>query len=81
MSKLIHEELSGTVIGSAMEGLNEFKPGRELALLLNFKSAKLEWKRVVQQQRQESDSPDLYANSSRIRDIRVIRGSLNQPWR
>jgi len=81
MSKLIHKELTGTVIGSSMEGLNEFKPGRELALLLNFKGAKLEWKRIVQQHKQESDSPDLYANSSRIRDIRVIRGSLNQPWR
>ena len=27
MSKLIHEELSGTVIGVAMEVLNELKPG------------------------------------------------------
>jgi GxxExxY protein len=136
MSKLIHEELSGTVIGVAMEVLNELKPGLdeklyeraivielrrrghaveaqrefpvfyrnepighltpdlivddkiivdpkvvvafneahiaqmvgyltisglELALLLNFKSARLEWKGVVQQHRKESDPPDLHA--------------------
>jgi len=136
MSKLIHEELSGTVIGVAMEVLNELKPGLdeklyeramvielrrrghaveaqrefpvfyrnepighltpdlivddkiiidpkvvvafneahvaqmvgyltisglELTLLLNFKSARLEWKRVVQQHRKESDPPDLHA--------------------
>jgi GxxExxY protein len=35
--------------------------GLELALLLNFKSAKLEWKRVIQQQKEESDPPDLHA--------------------
>lgn len=34
--------------------------GLELALLLNFKSAHLEWKRVVRQQGQESDPPDLH---------------------
>jgi GxxExxY protein len=136
MSKLIHEELSGTIIGIAMEVLNELKPdldeklyeraivielrrrghtvdtqrefpvfyrnepigylmpdlivddkiivdakvvaafneahvaqmvgyltisGLELALLLNFKSARLEWKRVVQQRWKESDPPDLNA--------------------
>ena len=136
MSKLIHEELSGTVIGIAMQVLNELKPGLdeklyeramlielrgrghvvetqrqfpvsyrnepighltpdlivddkiivdpkvvaafneahvaqmvgyltigglELALLLNFKSARLEWKRVVQQHRKESEPPDLHA--------------------
>jgi GxxExxY protein len=33
----------------------------ELALLLNFKSARLEWKRVVRQQRPESGSPDIHA--------------------
>jgi hypothetical protein len=81
MSKLIHKELSGTVIGSSMEGPNEFKPGRDLALLLNFKGAKLEWKRVVQRQRQESDSPDLYANSSRIRDIRNAIGEIHRGLR
>src|SRR6266566_5990369 len=128
MSKLIHGELSGTIIGTAMEVLNELRPGLdeklyeramvielrrrghaveaqrefpvfyhdepighltpdlivddkiivdpkvvaafneahvaqmvgyltisglELALLLNFKSARLEWKRVVQQHRKE----------------------------
>ena len=35
--------------------------GLELALLLNFKSARLEWKRVVRQQRPESGSPDIHA--------------------
>jgi len=33
--------------------------GLELALLLNFKSARLQWKRVVRQQNAESDAPDL----------------------
>jgi GxxExxY protein len=35
--------------------------GLELALLLNFKSARLEWKRVVRQQKPTTDSPDLHA--------------------
>jgi len=35
--------------------------GLELALLLNFKSARLEWKRVVRRQESESDVPDLRA--------------------
>ncbi len=136
MSKLIHGELSGTIIGTAMEVLNELRPGLdeklyeramvielqrrghaveaqrefpvfyhdepighltpdlivdgkiivdpkvvvafneahvaqmvgyltisglELALLLNFKSARLESKRVVQQHRKESDPSDLHA--------------------
>ena len=33
----------------------------DLALLLNFKSAQLEWKRVVRQNKLESDLPDLHA--------------------
>jgi GxxExxY protein len=136
MSKLIQEELSGTIIGIGIEVLNELKPGLdeklyeramvielrrrghvveaqrefpvlyrnepiahltpdlivddkvivdpkvvaafneahvaqmfgyltitglELALLLNFKSAKLEWKRVIQQHKRESEPPDLNA--------------------
>ena len=32
----------------------------ELALLLNFKSARLEWKRVVRQQRSDSGLPNLH---------------------
>jgi len=134
MNKLIHEELSGTIIGTAMEVLNELKPGLdeklyeramiielrrrghvveaqrefpvfypnepighltpdlivddkiivdpkvvaafneahvaqmvgylaisglELALLLNFKSTRLEWKRVVQPYRKQAEPPDL----------------------
>ena len=136
MGKLIHEELSGKIIGAAMDVLNKIKPGLderfyeralvielrrrghsvdsqkeypvfydtellgnlvpdlivdekvivdpkvvaffneahvaqmigyltitglELALLLNFKSARLDWKRVVRQQQSESDPPDLHA--------------------
>lgn len=34
--------------------------GLELASLLNFKSARLEWKRVVRQQRSESESTDFH---------------------
>jgi GxxExxY protein len=135
MGKMIHEQLSGVIIGIAMEVLNELKPaldeilyeramaielrrrgfavavqssfpvfyqaeligtlipdlivnnavivdpkvvaaftethvaqmlgylnitGLELALLLNFKNARLAWKRVVRQ-KPESDVPDLQA--------------------
>jgi GxxExxY protein len=134
--KIIHEELSGKIIGAAMDVLNELKPGLdeklyeralvielrrrghtvepqrefpvfyhtelighlvpdlvvdhtvvvdpkvvacfneahisqmigylsisglELALLLNFKSARLERKRVVQQHKRELSTPDLHA--------------------
>jgi GxxExxY protein len=137
MRKMIHEELSGVIIGIAMEILNELKPGLdeklyeramiielnrrghavsvqrsfpvfyraelignlvpdlivgdaiivdpkvvscftethvaqmigylnvtqlELALLLNFKNARLGWKRVVRQQEpDEGENPDLHA--------------------
>ena len=33
--------------------------GLELALLLNFKNARLDWKRVVRQQSPTTDVPDL----------------------
>jgi len=133
--EIIHEELSGKIIGAVMEVLNDLKPGLDeklyeralvielrrrghtvdaqrsypvfynselignllpdlivddtvivdpkvvsafneahtaqtrylaisqldLALLLNFKSARLEWKRVVRQNKLESDLPDLHA--------------------
>ena len=133
--ELIHEELSGKIIGAAMDVLNELKPGLdeklyeralvlelqrrghtvdvqrrfpvfyhseligdlvpdlivdnlvvvdpkvvaafneahiaqmvgylaisglELALLLNFKSARLDWKRVVRQNKAESETADLH---------------------
>ena len=137
MGKMIHEQLSGAIIGIAMEVLNELKPGLdevlyeralvielrrlghgvevqnsfpvfyraeligtlvpdlivdnlvivdpkvvtafsethvaqmlgylnitglELALLLNFKNARLDWKRVVRQHRSdESDVPDFHS--------------------
>lgn len=35
--------------------------GLDLALLLNFKTGHLEWKRVVLRQNREPDSPDLHA--------------------
>ena len=36
--------------------------GLELALLLNFKNARLDWKRVVRQQEpEERENPDLHA--------------------
>ena len=135
-TEIIHEELSGAIIGAAMDVLNELKPGLDeklyeralvielrrrghtvnaqhscpifyrgelighllpdlivddtvivdpkvvsafneahiaqmigylaisqldLALLLNFKSTRLEWKRVVRQNKMESDLPDLHA--------------------
>jgi GxxExxY protein len=37
--------------------------GLELALLLNFKSARLEWKRVVRQKKLDSKAFDLHAGS------------------
>jgi len=128
-TEIIHEKLSGAIIGAAMDVLNELKPGLDeklyervlvielrrrghtvdaqrsypvfynsdlivddtvivdpkvvsafneahtaqmmigylaisqldLALLLNFKSFRLEWKRIVRQNRLESDPPDLHA--------------------
>ncbi len=127
-TEIIHEELSGAIIGAAMDVLNELKPGLDeklyeralvielrrrghtvdaqrsypvfynsdlivddtvivdpkvvsafneahtaqmigylaisqldMALLLNFKSVRLEWKRIVRQNRLESDPPDLHA--------------------
>jgi len=125
--EIIHEELSGKIIGAAMEVLNDLKPGLDeklrrrghtvdaqrsypvfynselighllpdlivddtvivdpkvvsafndartaqmigylaisqldLALLLNFRSARLEWKRGVRQNKLESDLTDLHA--------------------
>jgi GxxExxY protein len=118
---MIHEQLSGEIIGTAMDVLNELKPGRDeklyeramvielkhrghsisvqssfpvsyrgelidnvassftdthaaqmighlnitqldLALLLNFKNARLEWKRVLRpQESDERSNPDFHA--------------------
>jgi hypothetical protein len=41
-----------------MEVLNELKPGLDLPILLNFKNARLDRKRVVRR-KPESDVPDL----------------------
>jgi GxxExxY protein len=35
--------------------------GLQLALLLNFKGARLDWKRIVLEEKSVSDSPDLHA--------------------
>jgi hypothetical protein len=45
--QMIHEELSGEIVGAAME-VNV--TGLDLALLINFKNARLEWKRVLRRQ-------------------------------
>ncbi len=54
--ELIHKELSESIIGAAMSVLNGLRPGLDeklyeralvIALLLNFKNARLEWKRIV----------------------------------
>ena len=135
MARIVHEELSGKIIGAAMQVLNELKPGLdeklyeraiiielkrgghriavqrsfpvsfrgeligslvpdlivddavivdpkvvacfsethvaqmigylnitglELALLINFKNARLEWKRVLRPQENEGTKPDLH---------------------
>ena len=44
LDKMVHEELSGEIIGAAMSVLNALKP---VALLLNFKYARLKWKWIV----------------------------------
>ncbi len=41
-----HEQLTGDIIGAAMEVLNDLKPGLDEKLLLNFKHASLQWKRI-----------------------------------
>ena len=52
--------------------------GLNLALLLNFKNARLEWKRVLRpREAGEHDTPDLSCLSL-IRAIRLIRGSFEQ---
>ena len=38
--------------------------GLELAILLNFKNARLEWKRVVRQNEKEATVPDLHRQTS-----------------
>ncbi|TWT96712.1 hypothetical protein Pla108_24860 [Botrimarina colliarenosi] len=42
-----HEALSREVIGAAMAATNELRPGLDLAVLINFKHSKIEWKRIV----------------------------------
>jgi len=77
MGKLIHEKLSSELLAprckfpKVVAAFNEAHVAQmvgyltiaslELALLLNFKSARLEWKRVVRQQEPVTDAPDLYA--------------------
>jgi|SRR5262249_48237681 len=50
--------------------------GLDLALLINFKNARLEWKRVLRpQESEEGTQPDLHACFS-IHDIRAILGLM-----
>jgi hypothetical protein len=61
MARIVHEELSGKIIGAAMEVLNKLKPELDL-LLINCKNARLEWKRVQRtQERGEVVAPDIHA--------------------
>jgi|RhiMetdeSRZDD1v2_1073273.scaffolds.fasta_scaffold103233_3 hypothetical protein len=61
MARIVHEELSRKIIGAAMEVLNKLKPELDL-LLINFKNARLEWKRVLRtQERGEVVAPHLHA--------------------
>jgi hypothetical protein len=61
MARIVHEELSRKIIGAAMEVLNKLKPELDL-LLINFKNARLGWKRVLRtQERGEVVAPDLHA--------------------
>ena len=49
--------------------------GLDLALLINFKNARLDWKRVLRPQAPgEHDIPDLHPLRLLIRAIRLIRG-------
>jgi hypothetical protein len=61
MARIVHEELSRKIIGAAMEVLNKLKPELDF-LLINFKNARLEWKRVLRtQERGEVVAPHLHA--------------------
>jgi hypothetical protein len=61
MARIVHEELSRKIIGAAMEVLNKLKPELDLPLI-NFKNARLEWKRVLRtQERGEVVAPHLHA--------------------
>jgi GxxExxY protein len=48
--------------------------GLELALLLNFKNARLDWKRVVQRKNVDESDVPIFNPNFPIREIRVIRG-------
>jgi GxxExxY protein len=50
-------------------------PRSDLALLINFNNARLEWKRVLRPQEPDGyDNPDLHASAFLILAFRVIRG-------
>jgi hypothetical protein len=61
MTRIVHVGVSQKIIGAAMEVLNKLKPELDL-LLINFKNARLEWKRVLRtEERGEVVAPDLHA--------------------
>jgi len=71
---MIHEELSGKIIGVDPKWVASFTEthvaqmigylnitGLDLALIINFKNARLEWKRVLRpQESEEGTQPDLH---------------------
>ena len=70
--------LYGTHVAQMIGYLNVTR--LELALLLNFKNARLDWKRVVRHR--ESDERESPASClTLIRDISLIRGPLNAFFR
>jgi GxxExxY protein len=89
MSKLIHEELSGTIIGIAMEVLNELKPGLDEKLYERAMSIELRRRgRRVEAQRQFPVlyrnepighlTPDLIVDDKIIVDPKVV-AEFNEP--
>jgi GxxExxY protein len=83
MGKILHEELSGAIIGIAMEALNELKPGLEEALYERAMVIELRRRgHVVEAQRSfpvfyhgeliGTLVPDLIVDSSIIVDPKVV---------
>jgi GxxExxY protein len=84
MTRIIHEELSGSIIGSAMAVLNELRPGldeklyeRALAIELRRRGHQVEQQRQfpVRYHGEEIGTliPDLIVDSKVIADPKVVR--------
>ena len=66
---MIHEELSGKRIGA--------RDRLDLALLINFKNARLEWKRVLRPQEcDERSNPTLHSVPSMLSVSSVVSHAL-----